>query len=143
MNENGEQCPVFTPEEGGSLIEDGYSVSAEPGAVENDTYIAVCMDPIGPVSNAGMTEHRFTLVDDAYSVTALDSQGRRFTNYHFVTHAEACLPIAEDLRTRLSDIELIAVDEDNLSRSSARRWRSKSTIFRRVARSADCQPNSR
>ena len=112
VDERGERCPVFTPEEGGSLIEDGYSISAEPGAVENNTYIAVCMNPSGPATNAGMTHQRFTLDGDAYSVSAFDTQGRRFTNYHFLTHAEACLPIAEDLRTRISDVELIAVNLD-------------------------------
>ena len=88
MDERGRQCPVFTPEEGGSLIGDGYSITAEPGAVENETYIAICMDPIGAASNVGMTHQRYTLDGDAFSVNALNTRGQRFTNYQFVTHAE-------------------------------------------------------
>ena len=112
MDERGRQCPVFTPEEGGSLIGDGYSITAEPGAVENETYIAVCMNPSGPATNAGMTHQRFTLNGDAYSVNALNTRGQRFTNYQFVTHAEACLPLLDDLRTRISDVEVIGVNID-------------------------------
>ncbi len=112
MDERGRQCPVFTPEEGGSLIGDGYSITAEPGAVENETYIAICMDPIGAASNAGMTHQRYTLDGDAFSVNALNTRGQRFTNYQFVTHAEACLPLPDDLRTRISDVEVIAVNID-------------------------------
>ena len=112
MDERGRQCPVFTPEEGGSLIGDGYSITAEPGAVENETYIAICMDPIGAASNAGMTHQRYTLDGDAFSVNALNTRGQRFTNYQFVTHAEACLPLPDDLRTRISDVEVIGVNID-------------------------------
>ena len=59
--ETRESCPVFTPEEGGSLEMNGYSVTALPGAIHNDEFIAICMRNAGKASNAGMTDQRYTL----------------------------------------------------------------------------------
>ncbi len=112
MNTRGNQCPVFTPEEGGELIGDDYSVYAQPGAIENDSYIAICMDSGGPASNAGLTHQRYTLNGDQYDISGYDASGQIFTNYRFQTYIEACIPLPDELRNQFADVELIVINPD-------------------------------
>ncbi len=112
-NDLGTSCPVFTPEEGGAHDTPSYSIAADPGAVQNNTAVAICVEKSGPASNAGMTEHRYTLHGDLYSITAFDLDGQRMSEYDFNFPIEACIPLPDELRNRLSDVDLTVINRDS------------------------------
>ena len=112
VNDRGEDCPVFTPEEGGLLDAVDHSVSVEAGAVQNNTAVAICVNKAGTASKVGFTQHRYTLHGDLYSVTAFDLNGRELSEYEFNFPIEACIPLPDALRTRISDVELAVVERD-------------------------------
>lgn len=112
VNDRGVDCPVFTPEEGGLLDAVDHSVSVEAGAVQNNTAVAICVNKAGTASNVGFTQHRYTLHGDLYSVTAFDLNGRELSEYEFNFPIEACIPLPDALRTRISDVELAVVERD-------------------------------
>ena len=58
---DGAQYAVFTPEEGGTFTGEGFWIDAPVGIVTNGEIIGVRMHDVGDASNAGMTEHRYTL----------------------------------------------------------------------------------
>ena len=111
-NSRGQSCPTFTPEEGGTLTGNGYAVAALPGAVQNNEAIAICVDKAGPASNAGQTQQRFTLHGDVYAITAYDINGRTLSNYSFNLPIEACIPLPETLRNRITDVDLTVINGD-------------------------------
>ena len=110
--DTGEACPVFTPEEGGKLEMSRYSVTAQPGAVQNGSYIAICVKNSGVASNAGMTHQRYTLQGDRYDISVFDSNGNRLSEYRLNTFVEACLPLPNHLRHQISDVELAIINRD-------------------------------
>ena len=112
MNSHGGSCPVFTPVEGGTVSGVDYSISAQPGAVQNETAVGICVDKSGPASNAGMTRQRYTLHGDLYSLTAFDINGRRLSKYEFNFPIEICIPLPDELRGRLSDAHMNVVNRD-------------------------------
>ena len=112
-NNLGTSCPVFTPEEGGAHDTPTYSIAADPGAVQNNTAVAICVEKSGPASNAGMNEHRYTLHGDLYSITAFDLDGQRMSEYDFNFPIEACIPLPDELRNRLSDVDLTVINRDS------------------------------
>ena len=111
-NNQGRSCPTFTPEEGGVLTGNGYAVAALPGAVQNNEAIAICVDKAGPASNAGQIQQRFTLHGDVYAITAYDINGRTLSNYSFNLPIEACSPLPETLRNRITDVDLTVINGD-------------------------------
>jgi len=112
MNSRGGSCPVFTPVEGGTVSGVYYSISAQPGAVQDETAVGICVDKSGPASNAGMTRQRYTLHGDLYSLTAFDINGRRLSKYQFNFPIETCIPLPDELRGRLSDAEMMVINRD-------------------------------
>ena len=107
-----DNCPVFTPEEGGALEMSRYSVSAQPGAVQNDSYIAICLKNSGIATNAGLTHQRYTLQGDKYDMTVFDSNGNRLSEYQMNTFVEVCLPLPQHLRHQISDVELAIINKN-------------------------------
>ena len=110
--ETRDNCPVFTPEEGGALEMSRYSVSAQPGAVQNDSYIAICLKTSGIATNAGLTHQRYTLQGDKYDMTVFDSNGNRLSEYQMNTFVEVCLPLPQHLRHQISDVELAIINKN-------------------------------
>ena len=110
--ETRDNCPVFTPEEGGALEMSRYSVSAQPGAVQNDSYIAICVKNSGIATNAGLTHQRYTLQGDKYDMTVFDSNGNRLSEYQMNTFVEVCLPLPDHLRHQISDVELAIINKN-------------------------------
>ena len=124
MNSRGGSCPVFTPVEGGAFSGAYYSISVQPGAVQNETVVGICVDKSGPASHAGMTWQRYTLHGDLYRLTAFDTNGRRLSKYEFNFPIEICIPLPDELRGRLSDAHMIVVNRDK----SLTALRSKTTF---------------
>ena len=110
--ETRDNCPVFTPEEGGALEMSRYSVSAQPGAVQNGSYIAICLKNSGIATNAGLTHQRYTLQGDKYDMTVFDSNGNRLSEYQMNTFVEVCLPLPDHLRHQISDVELAIINKN-------------------------------
>ncbi len=112
MNTRGGPCPVFTPVEGGTVSGVDYWISAQPGAVQNETAVGICVDKLGPASNAGMTHQRYTLHGDLFNLTAYDTNGRRLSKYEFNFPIETCIPLPHELRGRLSDVHVNVLNRD-------------------------------
>ncbi len=102
---------VFTPEDGGDFLGEGYSLSAGPGAVANGEFIGVSMTPTGDASNTGQTHHRYTLAGSNYAITVVDASGARVNDYSLGEPVTACVRLPDHLRANISDIVLTATND--------------------------------
>ena len=102
---------VFTPEDGGDFLGEGYSLSAGPGAVANGEFIGVSMTPMGDASNTGQTHHRYTLAGSNYAITVVDASGARVNDYSLGEPVTACVRLPDQLRANISDIVLAATND--------------------------------
>ena len=109
---DGNQYEVFTPEGGGTFTGEGHSLVAGAGAVPNGEYIGIRMSDEGPASNVGMTHQRYTLGGDMYEVSAVDASGASITSYVLNAPATACLPLPAELSANISDLAIVAKNED-------------------------------
>ena len=110
---DGNQYEVFTPEGGGTFTGEGYSLSAGAGAIPNGEYIGVRVSDEGLASNAGMTHQRYTLGGNMYSVSAVDASNAGITSYALNSAATVCLPLPAALRTNISDLSIVAINDDD------------------------------
>ena len=102
---------VFTPEEGGTFTGEGYSLSAGPGAVTNGEFIGISVAPSGAASNAGMTWHRYTLGGSAYAISVVNAAGQRISTYALQEPVSVCLPLPDEIRTKIADVVVAASDD--------------------------------
>ncbi len=115
---DGNSYEVFTPEEGGSIVGDDYSLIAEPGDVPSAYIVGVRMTKGGVASNAGMVHHRYTLGGNYYVVDAINehritpSRGFRFRN-----PVDACVPMPKMFSANIVDVRLIATDAEGISQT--------------------------
>ncbi len=115
---DGNSYEVFTPEEGGSIVGDGYSLIAEPGDVPSAYIVGVRMTKGGEASNAGIVHHRYTLGGNYYVVDAINeyritpSRGFRFRN-----PVDACVPMPKMFSANIVDVRLIATDSEGISQT--------------------------
>ncbi len=72
---------VFTPLEGGIFTDEGIELSAAPGTIASNEFIAISVTREGEANNAGQTHHRYTLAGHTYAVNALDANSNPITNY--------------------------------------------------------------
>lgn len=110
---DGTAYAVFTPVEDGSFVGDGYSVSADAGAVANGELIGISMTPGGNASNVGKTWHRYTLAGLNYAVRAVDSQGQKISDYQLIQPLNVCAPVPSRLRANISTLALVATDDSD------------------------------
>ncbi len=103
---------VFTPEEGGEFIGEGFEISAGPGAVPNGEIIGLAMANAGEALNIGQTHQRYTLLGDAYAIGVVDASGESVSTYRLNTFAEACVPLPDALRSNIADVSLTAINGD-------------------------------
>ncbi len=103
---------VFAPVEGGRFSGEGFGVSAQPGAVPDGEIIGINMSEEGGASNIGATHQRYTLMGSAYSIEVIDSAGAEVSAYRLDTYAEACVPLPDALRANISDVSLVAINDD-------------------------------
>ena len=111
---NGNAYAVFTPADGGTFSDDasGATVTAEPGAVPDQTLIAVRAETL-PASDAGYggLSGRFTLAPNPVRVTAADAQGEVLTTYRFDEAIQVCTPIPVEFLARLDVVTLVRLPE--------------------------------
>ena len=113
------QYAVFTPEEGGTFNGDGFWIDAPVGIVPNGEIIGVRMHDVGDASNAGMTEHRYTLGGRKYAISAIDASGATVDLYTLEGPAMVCVPLPAKLRSNISSVGLVSVSENNGAELSA------------------------
>ena len=104
---------VFTPEEGGSMVGEGFSFVAKPGDVPSAYIVGINMCERDAASNAGKTHHRYTLGGSYYAVDAVDEFSRTLTRpFNFRNPAVACVPVPAEFRGNIDKLALIATDLD-------------------------------
>ncbi len=108
----GGQYEVFTPEEGGTFSGEGFWIDAPVGIVPNDEIIGVSMSEHDAASNAGMTEHRYTLSGHQYAISAVDASGDRLASYRLDGPAQVCIPVPAELRPNITSVGLVAINEE-------------------------------
>ncbi len=111
---------VFTPVEGGSFTGDGYGISAGPGAVDNGEFIGVAMSPNGLATDVARSWHRYTLSGLKYSILVVGSSGQAISAYSLGEAAVVCIPMPPELRSNVSDIVLVALDNEDFTVLSTR-----------------------
>ena len=106
-SEDGVQHGVFTPEEGGE--------------VESADGICKLRVPVGAVANgelvgAALTTGAFELSDPRFegrgsscSISIVDSSGGGISSYLLEDPAEVCLPVPDEFRSRIVDVEMVSV----------------------------------
>ena len=77
----GVQYAVFAPEKGGTFAGMDFEVTVAPGVVPSGEFVGVRMAETGDASNAGMSQHRYTLSGNQYTVSIIDSEGSPISVY--------------------------------------------------------------
>ncbi len=108
---DGAQYEVFTPEDGGSFQGEGFWITAAAGVIPNGEVIGVRIAVTGSASNAGMSHHRYTLYGDRYSIFAVDAMGGPLSSYRLEGPAEICIPIPSELRSSITDVGLVGIND--------------------------------
>ena len=110
---DGNQYEVFTPVEGGTFDGgEGYSIHVPSGAVPNGEFIGIRVSDDGAASNFGMTHQRYTLGGNMYGVHAVDGSGAAISSYQLEDPARVCVPLPDELSTRISDLALVGINSD-------------------------------
>ncbi len=109
---DGNQYEVFTPEEGGTFTGEGYSLKVDAGAVPNGEFLGIRMSDEGAASNVGMTRQRYTLGGNMYAISAVDSSQAVISSYVLDDPALACVPLPDELRSNISDLAVVAINDD-------------------------------
>ena len=63
-------------------------------------------------SNAGKTWQRYTLMGESYRLGGVDPAGETISDYALVAPIEACMPLPDALRSKLTDIAIVAINPD-------------------------------
>ncbi len=106
----GQAYSVVTPAEGGAYRGDGWWVTVPPGAIEDRTLLGLRMTDEGAASNAGQTEHRYTLSGRFYGLTALEDESATSSRYRLAEPSTVCVPMPRALMPRLADVALVAYE---------------------------------
>ena len=70
------------------------------------------MRELGEASNAGMTEHRYTLSGHQYAISAVDASGDRLASYRLDGPAQVCIPVPAELRPNITSVGLVVINEE-------------------------------
>lgn len=109
-DDDGLAYEVLTPSAGGRYAGEGFNLTAFAGSVQNGEYIGVSMQQGETASNVGQTHHRFTIGGDWYEINAIDSGTRPLGDYRFNVPLEVCIPLPYQLRARIDDVAVVAMD---------------------------------
>ena len=99
----------LTPVDGGQYIGDGFNLTAPPGAVQNGEFIGISIQQSEPASNLGQTHHRYTLKGHWYNISVIDANNEPISNYQMNIPSRVCIPLPEELRSRIDDIAIVAM----------------------------------
>ena len=124
----GNAYEVFTPADGGRFDSgDGLTVTAEPGAVPNGTFVGIRAESLPATGSwAGFSSALFTFADRQIRVTAADVQGEVVPDLRLTDPLQLCTPLPAEMRSRLDVVTLIqmpAAEEDDLTLLSSRVYR--------------------
>lgn len=110
---DGNQYEVFTPEGGGTFTGEGFNLTAGAGVIPSGEFIGIRVEEAGPASNIGMTQHRYSLGGNMYTISAVDATGAVVTSYALNNPATVCVPLPDELRHNISSLALAMVNADN------------------------------
>ena len=70
------------------------------------------MSDEGPVSNAEMTYHRYTLGGNSFGLHVVDASGSPISSTVLDEAATVCLPLPNELRSNIDDLAMVAINSD-------------------------------
>ena len=109
---------VFTPEEGGAMVGEGFSFVAKPGDVPSAFIVGINMCERDAASNAGKTHHRYTLGGSYYAIDAVDEFSRTLSRqFKFRNPPVACVPVPQEFLGNIDKLALIATDLDGTTQT--------------------------
>ena len=115
----GNRYSVFTPADGGTFTENEpirISVNAPPGAVPDNTYIAIRASAVNPddiINYQQTAAPRLTLGSNYARITAVDANGNPLTDYRLNEPAQVCLPMPDQFRDRLDAVAIVKLPDSN------------------------------
>ena len=109
---DGTAYAVFLPVEGGTFSGEGITVSAQPGAVPDLTYVGVAATAAGAVPDP-TPGARMTLAGTFFDIDGVTQNGAApVTGYIFDDPISACLPLPTAFRGNVSDVVLVEQKSD-------------------------------
>ncbi len=108
---DGTAYAVFTPEDGGEFIGEGFSFSADAGAVANGEFVGIAVREAGPIEDAGEAWHRFEFAGASYAIAVVDGDGETAAEYALNEAGRICLPLPAELRSNISKIAVTSFSE--------------------------------
>ena len=109
----GNAYAVLTPAEGGTFTapdNNGIKISAPPGAVPDNTIIAIRAHAAEPTVTASAT--RFTLANNRARISAIDANGNTLQDYQLNQPLQVCLPLPDQFRDRLDAVTIVKLPDD-------------------------------
>ena len=111
---SGNAYTVFTPVEGGTLsdVASGATVMADPGAVPDQTLVAVRAESL-PVPDSGDdgVSALYTIGSERVRVTAADVRGEVLPAYRFDEAIQVCTPLPAQFLDRLDAVTMVRISE--------------------------------
>lgn len=108
---DGTAYAVFTPEDGGEFIGEGFSFSADAGAVANGEFVGVAVREAGPTAETEEAWHRFEFAGASYAIAVVDGDGETAAEYALNEAGRICLPLPAELRSNISKIAVTSFSE--------------------------------
>ena len=112
IDAEGNEYEVFTPWDKVRIDGSDFRILTGCGAVPEGEYIGVRMFENGPASNAGMSYHMYTLSGDQYKISIVDAAVKPITSYALNHDVEVCIPVPDELRTKLSSTVMVNINDD-------------------------------
>ena len=67
----------------------------------------------GSASNEGKTYQRYSLRGSWYEISAVDAANNRVSSYGLNDAVEVCIPLPDALRSKISDLAIVAINADD------------------------------
>ena len=125
----GNRYTVFTPADGGTFTNNEtirIAVIAPPGAVPDNTYIAIRARALNPDDTANYQQTsapRLILAPNYTRILAVDANGNPLTDYRLNEPAQVCLPMPNQFRDRLDAVAIVKLpdnESENISPLTSR-----------------------
>lgn len=127
---NGAQYSVFTPEEGGEFLGNGWWISADPGAVADRTLVGLRMEDVGPVNGDMESIGSHSFAGNYYMVYAISRNGESPTSLRLQEGVNACVPMPEEFGASLANTVMIATrDDGSLTQLTTRQMLQDGNLF--------------
>lgn len=114
IDAEGTEYEVFTPRDGGRIDGIDFRVVAECGDVPMGEFIGVRMFQNGAASDDGMSHHAYALSGNQYKISIVDAEVRLIASYALYRDVEVCIPVPDELRSKLSGIVMVTKNDDRI-----------------------------